>query len=113
MSIHDRHHHAVVTIERRGVVRRVKFSFNLRELLDAQATPRAHLGSRSTRPIPPSVLDRGERAFVNVLRRRHPNAVFIVRDIQGEGAVAPLDADVPGEITGGTAADNDRTEEPG
>jgi hypothetical protein len=51
--------------------------------------------------IPAAVLERGERGFVQVLRRRHPGAVFLIRD----GAVRPEDADVPGEILGGATGD--------
>lgn len=57
--------------------------------------------------IPSVVLERGERAFVAVLRRRYPDALFLVRD----GAVGPEDADVSGEVAAGAAADVDAVEE--
>jgi hypothetical protein len=59
--------------------------------------------------IPAAVLERGERGFVRVLRRRHPGAVFLIRD----GAVRPEDADVPGEILGGATGDLHPIEEAG
>ena len=45
--------------------------------------------------IPAHVLDDLEQAFVDVLRRRHPDALFIVRD-EGDGPVGPDDSDVSG-----------------
>lgn len=46
--------------------------------------------------IPPAALERGEQAFVNVLRRRHPDASFVLRDLP----VTPDDADVSGQVAG-------------
>src|SRR5712691_8376816 len=64
--------------------------------------------------IPAAVLARGERAFVEVLRRRYPDALSVVRDVEvSEGAVRPGDADVAGEVAAGAAADLDATEEAG
>ncbi len=48
--------------------------------------------------IPPAVLERGEQVFVRVLRRRHPNALFVVRDREGDTAVRPRDPDVAEEV---------------
>jgi hypothetical protein len=47
--------------------------------------------------IPASVLARGERAFLGVLRGRYPHADFLVRDL-GKGAVGPVDADMGGQV---------------
>lgn len=59
--------------------------------------------------IPSAALERGERAFVAVLRRRYPDALFVLRD----GAVGPEDADVAGEVAAGAAADVDPVDERG
>jgi hypothetical protein len=59
--------------------------------------------------IPPAALERGERAFVAVLRRRYPDASFLVRD----RAVSPEDPNVPGEIGAGATADLGAFDEPG
>ena len=59
--------------------------------------------------IPPAVLERGERAIVNVLRRCHPDALFLPRD----RSVRPEDADAPGEIGAGTPGDLDPVDESG
>ena len=57
--------------------------------------------------IPPAVCERGVIAFVSVLRRHHPDAVFVVRD----GAVEPLDDDVACELTRSTPGDDDPADE--
>jgi hypothetical protein len=56
--------------------------------------------------IPPAVLERGQRAFVSVLRGDFPDACFVVRDC----AVRPEDADVAGKVGTGAAADLDAVE---
>lgn len=57
--------------------------------------------------IPAAALARGERAFVAVLRRRYPDATFLVRD----GAVGPLDDDMLGQVRGCTARDDNPAKE--
>jgi hypothetical protein len=57
--------------------------------------------------IPADVLERGERAFVQVLRRQHPDALFLVCDCP----VRPDDPNVPGEVPGGAAGDDHAVEE--
>jgi hypothetical protein len=65
------------------------------------------------RHLPPSVLERIEHAFVQVLRRRHPDAVFIVRDIgEGERPVSPINAHLAFETGAGAAVDVDSIKEP-
>ena len=59
--------------------------------------------------LPPAALERGERAFVSVLRRRHPDALFVLRAL-GEAPVGPVDADVPGEVAARAARDLDPVE---
>jgi hypothetical protein len=59
------------------------------------------------RMIPPIALERGERAFVAVLRRRYPDAAFVLRN----GSIRPEDADVPGEGGAGATGDLDAVEE--
>lgn len=61
--------------------------------------------------IPPAVLERGERAFVAVLRRRFPDAAFLPRD--REGAIRPEDPDVAGDAAAGAAVDFDAGDESG
>jgi hypothetical protein len=56
--------------------------------------------------IPPAVLERGQRAFVSVLRGDFPDACFVVRD----GAVRPEDADVADKVGAGAAVDLDAVE---
>ena len=51
--------------------------------------------------IPAVALERGEQAFVRVLRRRFPDAAFLVH----EAAIGPEDADAPGQVGAGAAAD--------
>lgn len=62
--------------------------------------------------IPPTVLDRGERAFVSVLRRLHPDASFVLRDVGGR-SVGPFDTDVTEKIAGRATVDLNLSEEPG
>ena len=57
--------------------------------------------------IPADVLARGEDALLAVLRRKHPEYVFIVDD----RPVDPHDADVPGQLLGRSSADDDAVEE--
>jgi len=57
--------------------------------------------------IPAAVLDRGERAFVQVLRRQHPDALFLVRDCP----VRPDDPNVPGQVPGSAAGDDHAVKE--
>ena len=59
--------------------------------------------------IPAAVCERGVAAFVAVLRRRHPDAVFVVRD----ASVEPLDPDVAPKVAGRAPGDDDSTDEPG
>ncbi len=59
--------------------------------------------------IPLAALERGERAFVSVLRRRYPDAAFVLRD----RTVSPEDADASGEVAASASADLDTIEEPG
>jgi hypothetical protein len=58
--------------------------------------------------IPSVALERGERAFVAVLRRRYPDASFVLRD----RAISPDDSSVASEIGAGTTANLDLVEEP-
>lgn len=60
--------------------------------------------------IPPA--DQGERAFVVVLRRRHPDVMFVVRDV-GERPVRPEHAGVLGEVAARAPVDLDTVEEAG
>lgn len=56
--------------------------------------------------FPPAVLERIEQAFVDVLRRQHPDAAFIVRDVgDGERPVGEPDANVGGEVRARAALD--------
>jgi hypothetical protein len=64
--------------------------------------------------IPAAVLEDVERAFVSVLRRRHPNALFIVRDIgNGEAPVSEDDADVLAEFRARATVDLNAVNEAG
>ena len=57
--------------------------------------------------IPAAALERGEWAFVSVLRRHYPDASFVLRD----RAVSPDDAHVADKVGAGTAADLDPIQE--
>ena len=64
--------------------------------------------------IPPAALEQVEQAFVRVLRRRHPDALFIVRDLgEGESPILPADTNVASEIPARAAGDFDLTDEAG
>ena len=64
--------------------------------------------------IPAGVLEHGERAFIDVLRRRYPEALFDVRDLtERKRSVRPVDPDVMDEVTTGAARDLDPIEEAG
>ena len=58
--------------------------------------------------IPAAALERGERAFVDVLRRRNPDASFVLR----ERSVGPKDPAVAGKVAARTEADFNTIEEP-
>jgi hypothetical protein len=56
--------------------------------------------------IPPAVLEEVERAFLTVLRRDHPDASFIMRDLrEGERPVVPGDLDVALKVRTSTPPD--------
>jgi hypothetical protein len=58
--------------------------------------------------IPPAVLEQIDQAFLTVLRRDHPDAAFIVRDIgEGERAVSPDDLDAALKVRASTPANVD------
>jgi len=59
--------------------------------------------------IPQAALERSEQAFLAVLRCRHPECLFVVRD----GAVAPDDLDIALEVAARAPVDDDAIEEPG
>jgi hypothetical protein len=64
--------------------------------------------------IPPALLDDVEQAFLRVLRCRHPDALFIVRDLgDGERPVREDDSDVSGQVAGGAAGDFHPVDEAG
>lgn len=57
--------------------------------------------------IPASVLERGERAFVEVLRGDFPDCCFV----PGDAPVRPEDADAVDEVATGAPVDLDSIEE--
>lgn len=59
--------------------------------------------------IPTAALDRGEQAVLAVLRRKHPDCVFVLRD----GAVGPDDGNVAGKVAARATADDHTVEESG
>jgi molybdopterin-biosynthesis enzyme MoeA-like protein len=59
--------------------------------------------------IPAPALEAGERAIVRVLRRRYPDASFVVRD----GAIGPLDDHMLLEAARRATGDNYAAEEAG
>ena len=61
--------------------------------------------------MPEAAREAGERAFVRVLRRRYPGALFIVHDVEGDRPVTPGDGQSVGEILGGPTSDDDGSEE--
>lgn len=51
--------------------------------------------------IPPAALNSGERAFVAVLRRRYPDAAFVL----GDCPVTPEDPNVAAQVAASATAD--------
>ena len=74
--------------------------------------PRTPLGRPAPSTIPPAVLERGEQAVVNVLRRRYPDASFVVREIDGR-SICPDDRDVADEVGARAAANVHSIQEAG